>query len=123
MGSVGLGMRKYRAAIGPELVASSVYTDSKEIEFLHAVHKRDVKMDDLADCPERFAGLDKKMGRALTLSAKGDQILLARTELGDRRCQEQNFRPLVGRQVLWIIYDHLRTTDETAVISAIQILH
>ena len=68
-------------------------------------------MEEFAHCEERFAGLDKKMGRGLTATAKGHSILLAQIELEDRKCQEKNFRPLTGRQILCLIYEHFRTID------------
>ena len=68
--------------------------------ILHEAHSKHVTIDQLAKCDERFAGLDKKTGRGLTLSAKGDTILMGRIELEDRWCQEQKFRQLVGRQIL-----------------------
>ena len=91
--------------------------DFEEIKWMTTCFKAGMKFEDFEDSgDERFSGLDMKLGTALTaiLQAAGDK---ARAIIDLLQVKEECIwlegKLVKGRQILWLINEHFRTSTTT----------
>ena len=73
--------------------------------------------DRLAECPKKYATLDRKLRTALCKITQGE---LGRSiDVKEQRALRDG-KMLKGRQVLWMMYDHFRTDENMARCFTIQ---
>jgi hypothetical protein len=97
-------------------VSSASRTPAEAFEWVMTVEQAETTYESLSVCPKIFDTLDAKLSSALTQICKGElgRKITLKTE------EEAKARKLIkGRQILWIIYQEYRVSEEAGSLNDI----
>ena len=99
--------------VAKALVASSVYDDRREVEWLMEVKTK--KFEELSDSGEaRFAPLDSLL--AIALESKLPQDLRRKvSQASEKKLLAEN-DVLTGRQIVWMVLNYFKTSDHMSIL-------
>ena len=101
-------MPQYKMKILQVVLAASGRRDVKNVtKWIKAVEGKNMKLKTLAKSGKGFETLDMKMASAIHKTLHGE---FGKTvSIKEQRNIREHYRPLTGRQLLWMIFDHTRT--------------
>jgi len=111
-----LQLAGFRNAVAQAVVTTSMLGHSA-FDFIDVVERKETTYEELAYCPPEFDSVDQKLLKALqvkTSNGKHGTMMLELNQYYEDAKRARRTNPdaamLRGRQALWLVYEHFRTT-------------
>ena len=106
----------FKNAVVQAVVATSC-RDEEAFDFIEIVERKETTFEELAYCPPELRSVDQKLLKAIQTKASDGQHATMMLEINQyyedaKRARRENPEApmLRGRQALWLVYEHFRTT-------------